>query len=76
MHKDGTIGLFDTKTKGSDREAVSKHNALVGYMNTLGKKALGGILIWDGFNWKYPKESIENDDDLNGWESYVPKMYV
>ena len=76
MHKVGTIGLFDTKTKGSDREAVNKHNALVGYMNTLEIKAVGGILIWDGFNWKYPKESIENDDDLSGWESYVPKMYV
>ena len=76
MHKDGTIGLFDTKTKGSDREAVSKHNALVSYINTLEIKAVGGILIWDGFNWKYPKESIENDDDLSGWESYVPKMYV
>ncbi len=75
MHKDGTIGLFDTKTKGSDREAVNKHNALIGYLETLEKKAVGGVLIQEGQNWKYSSSTIESDLDLMGWESYVAKKY-
>ena len=75
MHQDGTIGLFDTKTKGSDKEAVYKHNALVEYMAALGKKVVGGILIYDGFNWKYPESTIANDDDLSTWRDYSPMWY-
>ena len=75
LHKDGTIALFDTKTKGSDREAVNKHNALVDYMAGLKRKVVGGILIWDGFNWKYPIDKIEGDDDVSTWASYVPKRF-
>jgi type III restriction enzyme len=76
MHKDGTIGLFDTKTSKSDREAVNKHNALVDYLDKLDKKAIGGVLIFDGFNWKYSLSKIENDTNLKSWESYVPKKHI
>jgi type III restriction enzyme len=74
MHQDGTLGIFDTKTKGSDREAVNKHNALVDYL--VGKKVIGGIIILDGQNWKYSASHIENDLDLSGWESYLPMKFV
>ena len=75
MHNNGTIGLFDTKTSKSDREAVSKHNALVRYIATSDKKLIGGVLIQDGQNWKYSETAIENDTDLTGWTSYIPKKY-
>jgi type III restriction enzyme len=75
LHTDGTIGLFDTKTSKSDREAVNKHNALVAYMSASDKKLIGGILIQDGQNWKYSPIPIENDTDLTEWVSYVPKKF-
>jgi type III restriction enzyme len=74
MHQDGTLGVFDTKTKGSDRESVNKHNALIDYL--VGKRAIGGIIILDGQNWKFSASYIENDMDLSGWESYLPMKFV
>ena len=76
LHNDGTIGLFDTKTKGSDREVVNKHNSLVDYLSNSDKKVIGGVIILDGQNWKYSSSKIENDTDLNIWESYLPKKFL
>lgn len=75
MHQNGTIGLFDTKTKGSDREAVTKHNALIDYIAKSDKKIVGGILILDGQNWKFSSSKIDNDINLTNWESYLPKKF-
>lgn len=76
LHHDGTIGIFDTKTKGSDREAVNKHNALIDYLDISNKKMIGGIIILDGQNWKYSSSKVENDTDLSTWDSYLPKKYI
>ncbi len=68
--KNGTLGFFDTKTPGSNVENVPKHNALVGYLETLlvsGKPAIGGILMPDNNSWVYCQNRIENDHDHTGW---------
>lgn len=68
--KDGSIYLLDTKTRGSDPEAPSKHNALRRFMeeqNKNGTKLKGGVLIQDGLTWKYPELDITDTDDITGW---------
>ncbi len=74
--KDGTIFLFDSKTSGSDLEAPNKHNALIDYMTANSSKNLkGGILIFDGHNWKYSPYYIENTTDIAAWDAFFPDQY-
>lgn len=69
--KNGTICLFDTKTKDSDPNAPAKHNALLDYIQheneQNGKRLMGGILIQEDQNWYYSPMKIENTSDTHGW---------
>ena len=69
--KNGTVCLFDTKTKDSDPNAAAKHNALLDYIekeNTQNEKRLmGGILILENDNWYYSPMKIENTSSTSGW---------
>ncbi|MDO5760221.1 MAG: DEAD/DEAH box helicase family protein [Bacteroidota bacterium] len=78
--RNGITCLFDTKTKQSDMNAPSKHNALIKYINEQNKqqdnKLLGGIIIEDAKSegvWKYSNFPIENTEDLQGWDVFSPK---
>ena len=74
--KNGTVLLFDTKSAGSDLEAPNKHNALIDYIAanpSINPK--GGVIIFDGHNWKYSPCHIENTNDLSGWDSFFPDQY-
>lgn len=73
--KSGVTGLFDTKTKGSDPEVVNKQKALFNYIqdeNKKGRSLIGGIIVPDGNNWRYPKSLINNTDDVSGWNLFFP----
>lgn len=70
--KNGTICLFDTKTKGSDPDAPAKHNALLKYiekMNGRGRRIVGGVIIQNPINesWYYSPLPIETTESLEGW---------
>lgn len=69
--KNGTVCLFDTKTKDSDPNAPQKHNALIDYMEKENeknhKRLMGGVIIQRGDNWYYCPMKIENTHDLTGW---------
>ena len=71
--KNGTICLFDTKTKDSDPNAHLKHNALLDYINEENKKnhkrLMGGVIIEQDENWYYSPMKIANTNDLTGWDA-------
>ena len=73
--KSGVLGLFDPKTIESDPENVAKHNALIAYiekMNSNGKNVIGGIMIEHKGSWRFCRNRIGNDKDLNGWDFFNP----
>ena len=73
MFKNKTIGLFDTKSIGSDQEMVAKHNALIEYLEIVrirNKKAVGGIIVMDKGSWWYPKGKIDNNRDISNWQIF------
>lgn len=71
--KNGTVCLFDTKTRGSDPDAPAKNNALYNYMQEFnargGRQLIGGVLIYDeaSTNWYYPGGIIDNTESIAGW---------
>ena len=71
--KNGTICLFDTKSKDSDPNAPNKHNALLNYIKTENeknhKRLIGGVIIEQNDNWYYSPMKIENTSDLQGWDA-------
>lgn len=79
--KDGSICLFDTKTKGSDPEGTNKHNALWEWMEKESKKRhrrlVGGILIGENEfqKWKYSPIKVQNITDTGGWDVFDPNDY-
>lgn len=76
--KNGQVLLFDTKSAGSDVDAVEKHNALIDYMaseENKDKHLKGGIIIERNNNWKYCPLKIENTTDIVEWDSFYPKEY-
>lgn len=76
--KNGQVFLFDTKSAGSDVDAVEKHNALIDYMaseENKDKHLKGGIIIEKYNNWKYCPLKIENTTDIVEWDSFYPKEY-
>lgn len=76
--KNGQVFLFDTKSAGSDPDAVEKHNALIDYMaseENKDKHLRGGIIIEKGANWKYSPFKIENTTDIMEWDCFYPKEY-
>ncbi len=69
--KNGRLFLFDTKTKGSDENAVCKHNALIDYVADM-EHVEGGILIKEGGNWKYSTQKIDSASNLHDWKCFFP----
>ncbi len=82
--KSGAMGIFDTKSAGSDPNATHKHAALIGYLesrrqaDTRGRWA-GGIILKDerlqGAPFRFSHALIENTTDLAGWETFDPRNY-
>lgn len=79
--KNNKIYLFDTKTKGSDKNFIHKHNALIDYLienTTSNKELLGGIIIpeerGNDIIWKYSAKKIQSATDSSGWKSFEPSI--
>lgn len=71
--KDGTIGLFDTKSGMTAKDACSRAEGLQRYIkaqNKRGKKVWGGIAIYENGSWRYnDSEKYEyNPNNLSSWE--------
>ena len=76
--KSGQVFLFDTKSAGSDPDAVEKHNALINYIESeenKDKHLKGGVIIERNDNWKYCPLKIDNTTDIVEWDSFYPKEY-
>lgn len=76
--RNGQVFLFDTKSAGSDKNAINKHNALIEYMNNKENEHLhlkGGVIIQQGENWKYSPMKIENTTDITNWDSFYPNEF-
>jgi type III restriction enzyme len=70
---DGTIGLFDTKSGMTAKDAGPRAEGLQKYIkeqNKKGKKLLGGIAIFVNGTWRYnDNEKYEyNPNDLSSWK--------
>ncbi len=78
---DGTILLFDTKSRNSDPNAPAKHKALLRYMadeRKKGKRMEGGILIEDEHTpdlWKYSPFEIDDTQSTDTWQGFSPEQY-
>lgn len=73
MLKNGTIGLFDTKSGYTAELAKSRSDGLVKYITEQkkkGKKIDGGIVRHEKKSWLYftDKEYKYNPNDIKGWE--------
>ena len=71
--KNGTIGLFDTKSGMTAKDAKARAEGLVKYIkieNKKGMKLLGGIAIYANGSWRYNNEEIYtyNENDLSNWQ--------
>ena len=79
--RNGQLFLFDTKSEGSDPEAMNKHNALLEYMQSAEnapKRLKGGVIVRDSNgsgNWLYSPLPIENTSDVKGWDAFHPDQY-
>lgn len=79
--RNGQLFLFDTKSEGSDPEAMNKHNALLEYMQSAEnapKRLKGGVIVRDSNgsgNWLYSPLPIENTTDVKGWDAFHPDQY-
>lgn len=76
--KSGQVFLFDTKSAGSDPDAVEKHNVLIDYIESeenKDKHLKGGVIIERNDNWKYCPLKIDNTTDIVEWDSFYPKEY-
>lgn len=70
---DGTIGLFDTKSGMTAKDAKMRAEGLADYIKTenkKGKKLWGGIAIFVNGSWRYnDQETYAYDDtDLSSWK--------
>ena len=75
MFKDGTVGIFDTKSGATAEKAKHKAEALSRYTakNSTGARRLaGGIVIPSEYGWKYNDNDIYEYDpsDLTDWKSF------
>ena len=71
--KDGSIGLFDTKSGITARDAQSRAEGLQRYIKEQkrkGKKLWGGIVIGDRKSWRYNHDEkyVYSDGDERNWE--------
>jgi type III restriction enzyme len=79
--KNGSIALYDTKTKRSDHEAPRKHNALIEYMEkenaaNTHRKLIGGVIIpetiGEHLHFRWCRNRIADTNDLTGWDFFDP----
>ena len=73
--KDGTVGIFETKSGFTADDAGERAEALQKYIekqNKKGKKLIGGIAILENGSWRYndSKKYIYNKDDLSNWKTF------
>jgi len=73
LFKDGTIGIFDTKSGMTAKDAKERAEGLQKYIkeqNKKGNKLLGGIAIYVNGTWRYnDKEKYEyNPNELSSWK--------
>ncbi len=71
--KDGTIGLFDTKSGMTAKDAKARAEGLEKYIKTenkKGKKLWGGIAIYVNGSWRYNNQETYayNEEDLSSWK--------
>ena len=71
--KDGTVGLFDTKSGSVAGAAGTRHDGLYKYMqaeNKKGKNLIGGIIVESHGTWRYndKKEYRFDENDLSDWK--------
>ena len=69
--RDGTIGLFDTKSGTIDKNIEKKSMALQKYIKeNNGKKIWGGIVIESRGSWRYNDEEKfkYNQNDMSSWK--------
>jgi type III restriction enzyme len=70
---DGSIGLFDTKSGMTAKDAGTRARGLYKYVqaqNKKGKKLFGGIAVYSQGSWRYnDSEKYEyNPNDLSSWK--------
>ena len=71
MMKNGTVGLFDTKSGYTAELAKSRSDGLVKYINEQKKKKIdGGIVRYEKKSWLYftGKEYKYNPNDIKDWK--------
>lgn len=73
--KDGTIGIFDTKSgrTAETSDAAPRAEALQKYLKeqkSLGRKLIGGLAVYVNGTWRYnDSDKYEYDEkDLSGWK--------
>lgn len=71
--EDGTIGLFDTKSGMTAKDAKTRAEGLQKYIkeqNKKGKKLWGGIVININGSWRYNDNEvyIYDETNLKGWK--------
>jgi type III restriction enzyme len=71
--KDGSIGLFDTKSGMTAKDAKERAEGLQKYIkkqNQKGKKLFGGIAIYVNGTWRYndKEKYVYNENDLSSWK--------
>jgi len=71
--KDGTVGLFDTKSGRTAADAGTRHDGLYKYMqaeNKKGKNLIGGIIVESNETWRYndKKEYHFDENDMSDWK--------
>jgi len=71
--EDGTIGLFDTKSGMTAKDAKTRAEGLQKYIkeqNKKGKKLCGGIVVNINGSWRYNDSEVYTYDETNmkGWK--------
>jgi type III restriction enzyme len=71
--KDGVIGIFDTKSGMTAKDARERAEALQKYIkgqNKKGKKLIGGIAVYVNGTWRYNNNAKYeyNPNDLSSWK--------
>ena len=71
--KDGTIGIFDTKSGNTANNAKYKAEALAKYIKkhtTKNRPLIGGIIVPIDYGWRYNDNDIYeyNPNDLSNWK--------
>ena len=73
QYKDGQIGLFDTKSGITAKEAKTRAEGLAKYIkdeNAKGKNLWGGIVVHKDGSWRYNDKKVYeyNENDLSEWK--------